>query len=188
MDLRSALVERARLDPELQRFGASTHRYRLNPPLAPEQRAAFEALHGVRLPAEYAEFLTSAGNGGAGPFYGIYPLGEGWEGLAGSLSAPFPFREPWNLPTDPPESFASDEEEERWNADLDARYWFALQGAFPICHHGCALRTWLVVTGPERGRVWYDARAEGGGLRPHEDAQGRRLGFLDWYRGWLAEG
>ncbi len=183
MDIPAALARLARLDPECRRFGASTHRYQLNPPLSLERLAAFQARHDIRLPEDYAAFLTRAGNGGAGPFYGIYPLGEGWEGLTGTLAAPFPFTQPWNIPTDPPEHFASDEEEERWNHELDAAYWFALDGAFPICHHGCALRTWLVVSGPERGRVWYDARAEGGGLRPHQDVPS----FLDWYRGWLEE-
>lgn len=58
-------------------------------------------------------------------------------------------------------------------------------GAFPICHQGCALRDWLVVSGPEAGQVWYDGRIHNEALRPYERADGHRLTFLDWYIDWL---
>jgi hypothetical protein len=58
-------------------------------------------------------------------------------------------------------------------------------GVFPICHHGCALRDWLVITGPEAGQVWHDARVDEGGLRPYESTDRSRLTFTEWYLDWL---
>jgi hypothetical protein len=45
----------------------------------------------------------------------------------------------------------------------------------------------LVIAGPERGRVWYDGRADGDGIWPQTDARGKHLGFADWYETWLDE-
>jgi hypothetical protein len=75
-------------------FGWETHWYVLNPPLSEETVALFERQHGVRLPEDYRRFLITAGNGGAGPFYGVLPL-ERWnaamaEELPGMLSRDYP--------------------------------------------------------------------------------------------------
>lgn len=178
-------------------FGASSHRYDFEPRLPEPQLRAWEREHGIELPAEYRAFLTELGNGGAGPFYGVFPLGM-WDGsgepleswVDGDLRAPFPHREAWNLAPsrlEPPEDFESDEEEDAWNEALDAEYYAPslLDGAFWICHHGCALRTALVVTGPERGNVWFDGRPDRSGIVPHTDAGARHLSFGDWYLDWL---
>ncbi|MCX4390878.1 hypothetical protein OG777_28680 [Micromonospora peucetia] len=58
-------------------------------------------------------------------------------------------------------------------------------GLFYLCHLGCALREALVVTGPQRGRIWADDTAESGGFRPLRDDDGTPLGFARWYRRWL---
>ena len=81
-------------------FGADEHRFVLNPPIPEAQAATFEAEHNVQLPAEYRHFLTAIGNGGAGPFYGVFPFGmmdagfgqASWidhQGIVGKLSEPF---------------------------------------------------------------------------------------------------
>ncbi len=106
------------------------------------------------------------------------------------LRRPFRHATAWNLPAErlePPESFESDEAEDRWHAELEAAYWdpSLVDGAIPICHHGCALRTWLVVTGADRANVWYDGRADNQGLLPHEGPGGSRLTFAAWYEAWL---
>lgn len=186
-------------DTRLQVFGASSHRYRLEPPLAEPALLTWEREHGVELPGEYRAFLRDLGNGGAGPAYGIFPLGlwdgaggplEPWADAVGDLRAPFPHGEAWNLPEarfDVPEGLVGDEED-AWHSALDEEYWGAIGGAFWICHHGCAIRTLLVVTGPERGNVWWDDRANQAGVAPHTDATGRHLSFGEWYREWLVNG
>src|SRR5690242_11984863 len=88
-------------DPELSLFGAMGHQYQLHPPLAKSHVQAFERQHGICLPDDYRCFITTAGNGGAGPYYGVFRLGERddlhdfctWEagGLVGMLSEPFPY-------------------------------------------------------------------------------------------------
>lgn len=54
-----------------------------------------------------------------------------------------------------------------------------IDGAFPICHMGCAILIWLIVTGPEAGNVWMDDRSSDGGWMP------LRLTFLRWYERWI---
>jgi hypothetical protein len=165
----------------------------------------FEELHRVRLPPDYRDFLLSIGNGGAGPYYGVFKLGEmddgfdykAWrenDGFIGVLSEPFPHTNPWNDPSGMPEfdgSRAGDREweDEYWRAKdaWDNRYWnnANVHGAIPICHQGCAIRDWLIVTGPEAGHVWTDSRADLEGLFPTQQQDSRRVTFLQWYRSWL---
>ena len=74
--LRKQLNRAGEKDPDLSRFGAYEHKYQLNPPASAEAVAAFEARFHVSLPEGYRSFLLWMGNGGAGPFYGLYRLGE----------------------------------------------------------------------------------------------------------------
>src|SRR6185369_645346 len=142
----------AKLRPDV--FGADGHDWIWNPPLPEATVAAFEREHGVRLPEEYRSLITTIANGGAGPFYGLFPLGETDEGPASDffdvLSRPFPHTAAWND--------LSDKFQERYFAPVD--------GAIPICHMGCAIRIWLVVAGPEAGKLWTDDRASDGGWLP----------------------
>jgi len=163
---------------------------------------SFEERRGIRLPEGYRDFVLNVGDGGAGPEYGVFKLGR-MDGLMGEetvwkegefvgrLSLCWPHREAWNLPKEmlqlPPFHDLSVDAEEAFYDDVDRKYWDAalVSGAFPICHHGCALRDWLIVTGPEAGQVWHDARVDHNGLRPYESVDGRRLTFEEWYLDWL---
>jgi len=183
-------------------FGADQHRFRLNPPLPEEEVSSFERKHRVRLPADYRDFVAAVGNGGAGPYYGVFPLGkmdgasgqlESWQednGFIGTLSEPFPLRESWNdLTGMPSEELGHDNEQEYWNRleGFEKKYWASsrMNGAIPICHEGCALRVWLVVSGSEAGRLWHDGRADYTGLRPVLLKNGTPATFASWYREWL---
>ena len=59
-------------------------------------------------------------------------------------------------------------------------------GALCLCPEGCGLAVWLVVTGPERGRLWHDRRCDDLHLYPLRDGDGAPLTFARWYLGWLA--
>jgi hypothetical protein len=63
-----------RTDPGFTRFGCEEHSYLLNEPLTESEVTAFEDRYGVSLPGEYRAFLLQVGDGGAGPFYGIFRL------------------------------------------------------------------------------------------------------------------
>jgi len=182
-------------------FGSRSHGFRLNPPLSEAEVTAFEAKHCVALPTDYKGFLMHAGNGGAGPAYGVFKLGEidhgkghaPWaqnDGFVGILSEPFPHTQAWNDLTSKPAQ-TSGEGEDAYGKRLDEwenKYYFNSQhvnGAIPVCHRGCALRVWLVITGAESGHVWDDRRADQQGLRPLETETRRRVTFVQWYRSWL---
>lgn len=190
-------------------FGAGFHQYDLNPPLPAGEVEAFETKHKITLPADYKYFITEVGNGGAGPFYGVFPLGEwgfnkvlhkfdeGDGGAARKLSEPFAHTEAWNLPEsfwaqepDPPPGTSAEDEErmqEAWDELVENEYFDPqiTNGSLPICHRGCGLVQCLVVHGPQKGFVWNDDRADRGGLSPVRDANGRRMTFADWYLAWL---
>lgn len=180
-------------------FGASAHGFILNAPLTPAEVSEFESRHGVRLPEEHRTFLLKVGNGGAGPYYGLFKLGEmdgdfednkPWlDGFVGKLSKPFPYNIAWNDLSDYPEGDNdSDQFDDQMNA-FEEGYWSShhVDGAIPISHHGCALCSWLVVTGQEVGRIWEDKRADLRGILPTVSRDGKPHTFLSWYRNWLDE-
>jgi hypothetical protein len=188
-------------------FGAQSHGFRVHAPLSEETVREFETRHRIALPADYREFLLRVGNGGAGPFYGLFKLGEmddGFEyapwaegdGFVGVLRQSFPHAGPWNDLSEPPDydesrgnDSKSEEEYDRQYKAWERVYWNPanINGAIPICHLGCAFRQWLVVTGREAGNVWDDLRADQGGLKPVRQPGRDRVTFLQWYRSWLDE-
>ena len=179
-------------------FGAAGHAFGLEPTLAKAELESVEQQWDVTFPDDYRTFLLEVGRGGAGPGYGLFPLvrardvwrfeGDGGE-LVSEVKRPFPHREKWNASFR--ERGEGEDEDAYWEALAaweDALYFHPEQthGAICICHEGCAIRDWLVVTGPERGHVWLDDRASDGGLMPQE-IDGARATFSAWYLHWLAE-
>ena len=178
-------------------FGANDHRFQFNPPLSDAVVGEFERRHRVSLPSEYRHFITEIGNGGAGPYYGVFPLGQmdglgndfqAWQendGFVGILSAPFPLSSSWNDLQAKPSDEDLEKDEERYGRELDQFASSLTNGALPICHGGCALRIWLVICGSQTGYLWRDARSEYGGLRPLRTAEDKPATFSAWYTEWL---
>jgi len=182
-------------------FGAESHGFLLNQPLSEADAIAFERLHSVILPKDYRQFLTCVGNGGAGPFYGIFPLGmmdedfglREWQeedGSVGVLTEPFLLEEGWNDLSNMPTADLIDQNQSEYDRQLEAfdrNYWRTslLNGAVPICHEGCALRIWLVVNGAQAGFLWEDSRSEHGGINPLMLAGGSPATFASWYDEWM---
>jgi len=182
-------------------FDAESHRFLVNLPLSEAAVEAFEREHRVSLPSDYRRFLTEIGNGGAGPFYGVFPLGvmddnfglRTWsenDGTVGVLSEPFPYEKEWNDLSGQPNDALLETDEAEYNRRLELfsdSYWCSshVNGAIPICHEGCALRVWLVLNGSQAGCLWRDLRSEFAGLKPIQTADGSPATFASWYGEWL---
>jgi hypothetical protein len=205
--IHSALSRLSREDAGRALFGANGHQYQLHSPIDASVVSEFEQQNGVSLPDDYRFFITEIGDGGAGPAYGVFRFGEEDDGfgfckwsegyLVGDLAKPFVHSGSWNHskefwakePTIA-EDMAEEERDrltEEWDSLINAEYWSpsVMDGAIPICHLGCALRQWLVVTGPQRGYVWDDSRADYKGLAPVLSEGRNRVTFEDWYMSWL---
>jgi len=193
------VLERCR-NAQLQVFGSDLHEFKLHAPVDESVVTQFETEHQIKLPEDYRRFVTEVGNGGAGPFYGVFKLGEMdasfkhkcWkecDGFIGDLAKPFPHTKHWNNLSAYPND---QEDEDAYEAELDAfdeSYWNSdhVNGAIPICNQGCAYRNWLIVTGPEAGNVWEDLRVDHKGLLPVASKRGHRATFLEWYSDWLTD-
>jgi hypothetical protein len=177
--VRARLSAMAVADPECAVFGAGRHRYRLGARLSESKVTRFERRYGITLPASYRAFVTEIGDGGAGPYYGLYRL-DGSDipardrddrGVPGFLATPFPHVAAWNPNAEhSPERMSDDE--------YFAPQWSA--GSLVVAEYGCGAFFRLVVSGPACGQVWFDDRAADGGLTPGPD-------FRDWYLAWLDE-
>lgn len=176
------LLEQARAkDPDFARFGAYSHQYKLAAPAGEEAIRKFEEQQGVRLPEEYRDFLMFIGNGGAGPYYGLYGLKALEDDLSDSrglrrcrsLEEPVIYPkmsgEEWDRIVNP---------ESRQKGEKVYPY----TGVLPIGTQGCTLMTGLMLTGPYRGQVvYYDNDFCGPPFFVREK------GFLSWYERWLRE-
>ncbi|MFJ9854431.1 SMI1/KNR4 family protein [Streptomyces sp. NPDC101150] len=192
-------------------FGSMGHRFLLDEPLTLEKVADLEAQVGVVLPEEYREFLLQVGAGGAGPSYGVFPVRRvqgrwRWEGDGADLAdlsrlaEPFPQQGPdpeqvSRLLEERPEEEDFEEIEdfdeaieawdERWEPVMFSPD--RTVGAVVISHIGCAARRWLILSGPERGRIWSDNRVDDEDLAPLLDERGEPMTFTRWYLAWLDE-
>ncbi|WP_042379431.1 SMI1/KNR4 family protein [Streptacidiphilus melanogenes] len=207
--VRKRILELGALPPSQKVFGALGHRWMLEDPLGEDEIAELEAQIGVRLPSEYRDFLATVAAGGAGPSYGVFPVRRvqgrwRWEGdgadLAdlSKLAEPFPDKGPDpevldRLLAERPEEEDFEEIEdfdtaieswdERWEAVMFAPERTA--GAIVICHHGCAQREWLILSGSRRGTMWSDRRSDDVDLKPLVDADGNPVTFARWFTDWL---
>ncbi len=180
-------------------FGAQYHGFRMNPPLKENEVSDFETRWSISLPDEFRSFLLLVGNGGAGPGYGLYPLGQSMhlrelidcDSNTLKPEDPFPHTQPWNdltgkpYPNNVSDLGLYDEQAAAFLPRYFDPKWS--YGAIPLSTRGCGLEVILVVTGVERGTVWHDDRAAYDGIYPVTQAGRERIGFLDWYRAWLDE-
>jgi hypothetical protein len=154
-------------------FGSEKHQFQLNPPLPEQAVAEFERRAGVRLPEDYRCFLLEAGNGGAGPYYGLLPL-ERWDD-AESGEPPSRLALPCPLRPDMPEGVG-------WTQALNCEADELFQGTLALVEQGCTYCSLLVVSGEYRGRVInVDLERHTAPYFVHNP------GFLSWYERWLDE-
>ncbi len=147
-----------RLDSRFRVFGASKHRYQLQPPAMPEKLREFERQHTVQLPADYFQFLSEVSNGGTGPNYGVVEIERAALGHVPSI--PFLICEA--------EAEHKPNETTFENRDIPGAIW--------LSDNGCATFDIMVVNGPLVGNVWTILEDE----RTYCCS-----GFQTWYFGWL---
>ncbi|MCG7408328.1 SMI1/KNR4 family protein [Paenibacillus sp. ACRRX] len=165
-------------------FGASSHKYRVNEKLTAKELADWQAKNQVALPEPYTQFLTNVGNGGAGPYYGIYSIGEATSHIDSSVLAtkcvlhPEMTKEEWNRLTSP---LISDEDIS--DLEYEAVRDQVMGGMLCIGTQGCEYDMYLVIEGKYRGRIVYtsDFYPDHPFFFVYED------NFLDWYERWLDE-
>lgn len=196
-NIKDKLILLRQLDTNLEVFGSEEHGYILNPTVPTDTIKQFEAKHNITLPSEYAAFLTTLGNGGAGPFYGLEPLENAIfddldfqheDGLL-NPSKPFLHTEAWNIEFEPTVSEEKNEKEfDRQYEEFTNLYFDCEQtnGVIAICNYGCGIILNLVVNGEEYGNVWTDDRGNNGGIYPTiQLGEKVKINFLDWYELWL---
>ena len=167
-ELRSLLKKANDTDADLKQFGADHHKYQWNPPAPLKEIGEFERETGISLPDGYRNFLLQAGNGGAGPFYGLFSLAQvkgwlGWQVEPGEVPYLAPGTKPGSL------QYLND----------NGYNW--RRGCIPIGSQGDTYFTCLLVTGSDRGRVVYIEYECSWIFFPREPD------FLSWYTRWLRE-
>lgn len=183
-------------------FGVDGHRFEILLPLSETDLRAAEAQFGVQFPEDYRAFLTSVTAGGAGPYYGLFPLGRddagrwSWRGDGAELTEVTALGTDFD-PGDISAALAQlkatrpsvDDEDayQDWLNRYESVLWNdqRTHGAVCLCHEGCAYRDWLIITGPHRGQMWDDDRAGDIDLAPGTAADGSALTFGRWYFNWL---
>lgn len=135
---------------------------------------AFEARHGVVLPEPYRTFVAEITDGSfQGPpdfgLVGLEELPDDWgDDPAGrDLGRPFPLTSAW--------IWEDDDRPEEELAPLRAQVFD--HGSIVLGTDGCGMYWHLVVTGPQRGRVW---NITGEGACPFD------AGFAGWVGHWAA--
>ncbi len=178
------LLEKAKkVDSAYKVFGANKHKYQLNPPVSRGEVLKLEADFNIKLPDEYVYFLTEIGNGGAGPYYGLYSLEElrqrqyyrqqdnKWDPV---IDISFT-KEMWNelmeqMDTDDNDVY--DEIERHINT-----------GVFIIGTQGCTYDNLLMCRGSETGKIAYiDWNLEG-----EYPPVLTKMSFWEWYTGFFQD-
>ena len=207
--IQQKLAQAKAADKDLEVFGASSHKYHLNPPVNEAEVLAFEEKYGVSLPEDYRAFVQTIGDANAqklgtmaGPYYGLYAFGTQVNDLVYAqtetyLKAPCALspdmtQEEWEalsspLLTDEEEDEEEDFEDEEEVETTETEEEYIRQcgkvfgGLLPLGSQGCAYYHALVLTGPYAGCV---VNVNWDLLQPTFAFE---TNFLDWYERYLDE-
>ena len=183
------LVKRAgKADQGRKVFGSGAHDYRLKPPATLEEVRQFEHRFHLTLPPEYVFFLTKVGNGGAGPYYGLYSLEElgkyteylnqyteaDRDGLPAFIQREMSARD-W--------AAAMEEAEEADDEEYDRLMKRVCSGLLVIGTQGCTYDHLLMWKGGEQGKVVYIDW----NLEPEYGPFFTGMTFLQWYEHFFLE-
>ena len=173
----------------LERY--SSKRISFNAPIELAKIIEIENYYEIELPAEYRAFITTIGNGGSGPNFGLlsledslvyrYAAREKEQLNQDFLKIPFTHTSAYNPSEDRYilELGAKCDRGEILKSECDAVFDYLTAGTLTISIEGCGYHSRLVITGATRGQVWFDADVGDGGYIH------LNLSFFDWYEKWL---
>ena len=201
--IQQKLAQAKAADKDLEVFGASSHKYHLNPPVSEAEVLAFEEKYGVSLPEDYRTFVQTIGDANAqkletmaGPYYGLYAFGTQvddllYEGSEIYLKAPCTLspdmtQEEWESLSDPLLTDEEEEdEEEGYVIEVEDKYFAerakVFGGLLPLGSQGCTYYHALVLNGKYAGRV---VNVD---LDLAQPKFAFETNFLDWYERYLDE-
>lgn len=182
--IKNKLEKAMRKDTAFLVFGASSHKYRVDEKLTAKELADWQAKNQVTLPEPYTQFLTKVGNGGAGPYYGIYSIEKATSYTDRNalttkcVLRPRMTKEEWNHLTEP---LINDEDIS--DLEYDAARDRVMGGMLCIGTQGCEYDMYLVLEGQHSGKIVFtsDFYPDHPFFFIYED------NFLDWYERWLDE-
>ncbi|MGQ8867524.1 HEAT repeat domain-containing protein [Myroides sp. TSA_177.3] len=192
--IKEKLANIEQYDEDFVVFGADSHEYKVGASVNLQEVTTFEQKCGIKLPEAYVAFVTQIGNGNttenaymgsaAGPYYGIYPLGDGLEDLnAGDVKRYLSY--PCLLDPDMTDKTWTTLTQAMYDEELSDEAYDAIVGPLfggllPIGTQGCAITTCLILNGPHKGRIVY--------LNDdYKPAFAYEADFLAWYERWLDE-
>ena len=203
--IQQKLAQAKAADKDLEVFGASSHKYHLNPPVSEAEVLAFEKKYGVRLPECYRAFVQTIGDANAqkletmaGPYYGLSAFGTQvddllYEGSEIYLKAPCALspdmtQEEWeklSAPLELEDFEDEDDEKDGYVIEVEDNYieecGKVFSGLLPLGSQGCAYYHALVLNGKYAGRV---VNVNWDLLKP---VFAFETNFLDWYERYLDE-
>ena len=206
--IQQKLAQAKAADKDLEVFGASSHKYHLNPPVSEAEVLAFEEKYGISLPEDYRAFVQTIGDINAqkletmaGPYYGLSAFGTQvddllYEGSEIYLKAPCALspdmtKEEWEALSDP--LLMSEEDDEDFEEDEEEGYVIEVEdnyieecgkvfgGLRPLGSQGCTYYHALVLNGKYAGRV---VNVD---LDLAQPKFAFEINFLDWYERYLDE-
>ena len=201
--IQQKLAQAKAADKDLEVFGASSHKYHLNPPVSEAEVLAFEEKYGVSLPEDYRAFVQTIGDANAqkletmaGPYYGLSAFGTQvddllYEGSEIYLKAPCALspdmtQEEWEALSAPLEfDDFEDDEEEGYVIEVEDNYFAerakVFGGLLPLGSQVCTYYHALVLNGKYAGRV---VNVD---LDLAQPKFAFETNFLDWYERYLDE-
>jgi len=189
-------------DKDLEVFGASSHKYHLNPPVSEAEVLAFEEKYGISLPKDYRAFVQTIGDANAqkletmaGPYYGLSAFGTQvddllYEGSEIYLKAPCALspdmtQEEWETLSAPLETDEEELEEDGYVIEVEDNYieecGKVFGGLLPLGSQGCTYYHALVLNGKYAGRI---VNVD---LDLAQPKFAFEINFLDWYERYLDE-
>lgn len=181
------LVEQAgKVDRARKVFGAKSHGYRLKPVAPIEKIERFEEKYQVVLPPEYRFFLTQVGDGGAGPFHGLYSLdkAEAYHQYPENMKKSAWIdqkltKEEWLEVMTEPVDATREEDDLAYDRSMELVH----SGIQLIGTQGCTYDNLLMLNGAEAGKVVYIDW----NLDPEWPPALTGQTFLEWYESYFKE-